>query len=46
MMSLTVSDLAMSFVRAFINVMSLLETIKAHLETSWPPHSAQVQTFF
>ena len=33
MMSLTVSDLAMSFVQAFINVMSLLETIKAHLET-------------
>ena len=33
MMSLTVSDLAMSFVRAFINLMSLLETIEAHLET-------------
>ena len=32
MMSLTVSDLAMSFVRAFINLMSLLETIEAHLE--------------
>ena len=33
MVSLTVSDLAMSFVRAFINLMSLLETIEAHLET-------------
>ena len=33
MMSLMVSDLAMSFVQAFINVMSLLETIKAHLKT-------------
>ena len=33
MMSLTVSDLAMSFVRAFINLMSLLEAIEAHLET-------------
>ena len=33
MMSLTVSDLAMSFVRALINLMSLLETIEAHLET-------------
>ena len=33
MMFLTVSDLAMSFVRAFINLMSMLETIEAHLET-------------
>lgn len=33
MMSLTVGNLAMSFVRAFINLMSLLETIEAHFET-------------
>ena len=33
MMPLTVSDLAMSFVGAFINLMPLLETIEAHLET-------------
>ena len=33
MLSLTVGDLAMSFVRAFINLMSLLETTEAHLET-------------
>ena len=33
MMSLTVSNLTMSLVRAFINLMSLFETIEAHLET-------------
>ena len=33
MVSLTVSDLAVSLFRAFINLMSLLETIETHLET-------------
>ena len=33
MMSLTVSNLTMSLVRAFINLMSLFETIDAYLET-------------
>ena len=32
-MSLTVSNLTMSLVRALINLMSLFETIEAHLET-------------
>ena len=33
MMSLTLSNLTMSLVGAFINLMSLFETIEAHLET-------------
>ena len=35
MVSLTVSDLAVSLFRAFINLMSLLETIETHLETHY-----------